>query len=324
MERKGRSLKTESEYHHPVLLQEAMELLAVREGGIYVDATLGGGGYAEALLSAGARVIGFDTDPAAQHIATERLVRFGDHFMLVKENFAMLNDALANHSSIKKEGWLDGIVYDLGVSSHQLDTTSIGLSYRVDAPLDMRLDPRLKISARDIVATYEETQLRDIFRRYGEEPFAARIARNIFDARNEKPIETTIEFAKIVTMSIREDKKNETLSRIFQAIRIEVNDELGNLRSSLLQAIALLRDGGRIVVVAYHSLEDRIVKEFFKNESQPEFAAGSLGGLKERIDLSSARLRVLTKKAITPLAEEIERNPRARSAKLRAAEKISS
>ncbi len=307
-----------------MLLQEAMDLLAVREGGLYVDATLGGGGYAEAMLSAGGRVFGFDTDPAAQRIATERLSRFGKQFVLVKENFAMLNDALANLSSVTNEGWLGGIVYDLGVSSHQLDTTSIGLSYRVDAPLDMRLDPRLKISAKEIIARYEEARLRDMFRRYGEEPFAARIARNIFNSRNEKPIETTTELATIVTMSIREDKKNETLSRIFQAIRIEVNDELGNLRSSLEQAVTLLRDGGRIVVVAYHSLEDRIVKEFFKNESQPEFAAGSLGALKERIDLSSARLRVLTKKAITPNVEEIVRNPRARSAKLRAAEKISS
>jgi 16S rRNA (cytosine1402-N4)-methyltransferase len=313
----------ESEYHHPVLLQEAMELLALCEGGVYVDATLGGGGYAEAMLSAGARVFGFDTDPAAQRIAMERLSRFGEQFVLVKENFAMLNDALANHSTVKNEGWLDGIVYDLGVSSHQLDTTSIGLSYRVDAPLDMRLDPRLKISARDVIAMYDEAKLRDIFRRYGEEPFAARIAKNIIYARNVKAIETTMELAKIVTMSIREDKKNETLSRIFQAIRIEVNDELGNLRSSLTQAVEMLRNGGRIVVIAYHSLEDRIVKEFFKNESQPEFAAGSLGALKERIDLSSARLRVLTKKTITPNAEEIERNPRARSAKLRAAEKIS-
>ncbi len=315
-------MKTESEYHNPVLLREATEFLAIQAGGIYVDATLGGGGYAEAMLSQGGQVFGFDTDPAAHRTASERLARFGQHFVLVKENFAMLTDALAYHSSSGAQ-WLDGIVYDLGVSSHQLDTTSVGLSYRVDAPLDMRLDPRLTISARDVIATYDEVALREVFRRYGEEPFAARIARNIIASRATKSIDTTTELAKIVTTGIREDKKNETLSRIFQAVRIEVNDELGNLRSSLAQALSMLRGGGRIVVVAYHSLEDRIVKEFFKSESAPEFAAGSLGALKERIDLSSARLNVLTKKAVTPSAEEIERNPRARSAKLRAAEKIS-
>ena len=299
-----------------------MELLAVRENGVYVDATLGGGGYAEAMLSAGARVFGFDTDPAAQKIASERLAKFGNHFTLVKENFAKLNDALSHHSSIKNEGWLDGIVYDLGVSSHQLDTTSVGLSYRMEAPLDMRLDPRLITSAKWIISDYDETKLKEIFRNYGEEPYAGPIARKIVLARAERAIESTTELAAIVAKGIREDKKNETLSRIFQALRIEVNDELGNLRSSLAQAVPMLGSGGRIVVVAYHSLEDRIVKEFFRNESQPEFAAGSLGALKERIDLDSARLRVLTKKAVAPSTEEIGRNPRARSAKLRAAEKL--
>ncbi len=301
-----------------------MELLAVKADGVYVDATLGGGGYAEAMLSAGARVFGFDTDPAAQRFAIERLATFSERFILIKENFGTLNDALENHSSIKNGGWLDGIVYDLGVSSHQLDTTSVGLSYRVEAPLDMRLDPRLNISAKGIISDYDETKLKEIFRTYGEEPYAGPIARKIVLARAERAIETTTELAAIVAQGIREDKKNETLSRIFQALRIEVNDELGNLRTSLRDAMELLKSGGRIVVVAYHSLEDRIVKEFFRNESQPEFAAGSLGALKERIDLDSARLRVLTKKAVTPSSKEIERNPRARSAKLRAAEKISS
>jgi 16S rRNA (cytosine1402-N4)-methyltransferase len=311
-------LKTEREYHHPVLLQEAMELLAARPDAVYVDATLGGGGYAKAMLATGARVFGFDTDPAAWQAASERLAKFGDHFVLVKENFAKLRMALADHGIDN----IDGIVYDLGVSSHQLDTASVGLSYRVDAPLDMRLDPRLKISAKQIIADYDETKLKEIFRNYGEEPYAGPIARKIVQARMARAIETTAALATIVAEGIREDKKNETLSRIFQALRIEVNDELGNLRSSLAQAVGMLRPGGRIVVVAYHSLEDRIVKDFFKNESRPEFEAGSLGALKERIDFSSARLKVLTKKAVTPSAEEIERNPRARSAKLRAAERL--
>ncbi|MFI5200759.1 MAG: 16S rRNA (cytosine(1402)-N(4))-methyltransferase RsmH [Candidatus Kapaibacterium sp.] len=321
---------TASEYHEPVLLREAMEFLAVHEGGIYVDATLGGGGYSEAMLSRGARVFGFDTDPAAQQFASERLRKFGERFVLVKENFAKLQSVLIEHPLLFKEGgivgdaggWFDGIVYDLGVSSHQLNTTSVGLSYRVEAPLDMRLDPRVKISARDVIAEYDEARLRDIFRRYGEEPFAGKIARNIVRARSEKSIETTTELAEIIASGIRKDKRNETLSRIFQAIRIEVNHELENLESSLEQALEMLKDGGRMVVVSYHSLEDRIVKEFFRKESAPEFSAGAPGALKSRIDLSRARLNVLTKKPIRPSAEEIAHNPRARSAKLRAAERI--
>jgi 16S rRNA (cytosine1402-N4)-methyltransferase len=309
---------TASEYHEPVLLREAMEFLAVHDGGVYVDATLGGGGYSETMLARGGRVFGFDTDPAAQRFASERLAKFGERFALVKENFAKLQTALSEHEITS----INGIVYDLGVSSHQLDTASVGLSYRVDAPLDMRLDPRMEISARDVIAEYDEVQLRNIFRRYGEEPFAGPIARKIVHARSEKSIETTTELAEVIANGIRKDKRNETLSRIFQAIRIEVNHELENLQSSLEQAIALLKGGGRIVVVSYHSLEDRIVKEFFRNESAPEFSAGAPGALKSRIDLSRARLNVLTKKPVTPGADEIERNPRARSAKLRAAERI--
>ncbi len=286
--------------------------------GIYIDATLGGGGYAEAMLSVGARVLGFDTDPAAQEFAMRRLAKFGDRFTLVKENFAKLSEALEPILTSK----IDGIVYDLGVSSHQLDTTSVGLSYRVEAPLDMRLDPRLALSARSIISEYDEAKLKDIFRNYGEEPYAGPIARKIVQARMVRAIETTAELAAIVAEGIREDKKNETLSRIFQALRIEVNHELDSLRASLAQAIELLKDGGKIVVVAYHSLEDRIVKELFKKESAPEYAEGTLGALRERIDLSSARLKVLTKKAIVPSAMEIDGNPRARSAKLRAAERI--
>ncbi len=310
---------TASTYHTPVLLHEAIEFLAVHEGGIYVDATLGGGGYSEAILSRDACVFGFDTDPAAQQFASERLRSFGERFVLVMENFARLQFALLERGATN----FDGIVYDLGVSSHQLDTASVGLSYRVEAPLDMRLDPREKISARDVIADYDETRLRDIFRRYGEEPYAGPIARKIVRARSEKGIETTTELAETIASGIRQDKRNETLSRVFQAIRIEVNRELENLESSLEQAVEMLSDGGRIVVIAYHSLEDRIVKEFFRNESAPEFSAGAPGALKSRIDLSRARLTVLTKKPVTPSAEEIQRNPRARSPKLRAAERIS-
>src|ERR1700689_2511083 len=154
-----------SEYHNPVMLAEAMDKLAVKTSGIYIDATLGGGGYSEAILSSSRRAIvyGFDTDPAALKFASERLAKFGDRFILVKENFAKLRNALSDNGVEA----LDGIVYDLGVSSHQLDTTSVGLSYRVDAPLDMRLDPRLEISAKVVIAEYDESQLKQIFRMYG-------------------------------------------------------------------------------------------------------------------------------------------------------------
>jgi len=315
------------EYHKPVMLAEAMQQLAVRASGTYIDATLGGGGYSDAILSRepSAIVFGFDTDPAAWRYASQRLEKFGERFVLVKDNFANLHDGLSKLPILKKEGaggWLDGIVYDLGVSSHQLDTTSVGLSYRVDAPLDMRMDPRLEISAKEVIAEYDESQLKQIFRTYGEEPYSGPIARKIIQARSERKIETTTELAAIIVKGIREDKKNETLSRIFQALRIEVNRELESLSESLTQAVDLLRDGGRIVVVSYHSLEDRIVKEFFKTESAPVFGADSVEALKARIDLSSAKLKLLTKKPLTPSTEEIERNPRARSAKLRAAERI--
>ena len=309
-----------SRYHTPVLLLEAMELLAVRDGGIYVDATLGGGGYSEAILTASetARVLGFDTDPAAQAFAGKRLAEFGDRFIAVEENFGELQEALAERGISR----IDGIVYDLGVSSHQLDTTSIGLSYRIDAPLDMRLDPRLPVSAINIIANYDASQLKQIFKMYGEEPYAGPISRKITDARETAPILTTTQLAEIVTRGTREDKRNETLSRVFQALRIEVNHELDSLRSSLEQAIDIMDEGARIVVVSYHSLEDRIVKEFFKRESSPRFAAGSIGSLKESIDTSRVRLHIVTK-LVTPTQDEIERNPRARSAKLRAAEKVS-
>lgn len=307
-------------YHVPVMLKESLEYLAMREGGTYVDATLGGGGYAEAMLigTPGAKVFGFDTDPAAQQHASARLARFGDRFQLVPENFSMVREAMTSRDIEK----IDGIVFDLGVSSHQLDTDAIGLSYRITAPLDMRLDPRLRVSARNVIAEYEENDLRRIFRDYGEERFAGRIARNIVQARSSKNITTTTELAAIVTHGVREDKKSETLSRIFQALRIEVNDELGNLRRAIEVAIDMLTDGGRIVVVSYHSLEDRIVKEYFRKESAPKFAEGSLGALKETVDLSRARLRELTRKPLGPTAEEVARNPRARSARLRAAERL--
>jgi 16S rRNA (cytosine1402-N4)-methyltransferase len=307
-------------YHVPVMLPEVLEYLSMKADGVYVDATLGGGGYAEAMLlaSKSATVYGFDTDPNAMAFAQARLARFGARFQLVPENFSDLRQTLADRGITA----IDGIVYDLGVSSNQLDTSSIGLSYRVEAPLDMRLDPRLSITAQEIIDTYDAQELKRIFKQYGEEPYAGPISRKIVDARASKAIRTTTELAAVVTEGVREDKRNATLSRIFQALRIEINQELESLRRSLEQAVDLLVDEGRIVVVSYHSLEDRIVKEFFKEQSAPQAEAGSLQGLKESIDRTRVRLQLLSRKAIAPSEEEVRINIRARSAKLRAARRV--
>ena len=303
------------------MLPEVLEALAVRVEGLYVDATLGGGSYSKALLNAGAgRILGLDTDPAAHAEAGRKLATeiAAQRMTIVSRNFGELSEALHERGIAT----IDGIVYDLGVSSHQLDTSSIGLSYRVESPLDMRLDPTLGRSAFDVINDDEEYELRTIFRNYGEEPQAGRIARRIVQRRALQPIRTTTELATIVAEGTREDKRSALLSRIFQAIRIEVNDELGMLERSLHQAIAALRPGGRIVVVSYHSLEDRIVKQLFQRESAPEATPTSEQYLRERIDVSRARLKLITRKPIVPGEEEIAANPRARSAKLRAAEKV--
>ncbi|MEP7235252.1 MAG: 16S rRNA (cytosine(1402)-N(4))-methyltransferase RsmH [Ignavibacteriota bacterium] len=312
-------MQGEHEYHIPVLAEQAIEALSLRSHGVYVDATLGGGGYSEMILmrSEGTKLIGFDTDPQAHEYASRRLAQFGDRFTLVKENFSALREGLANEGISQ----IDGIVYDLGVSSRQLDTTSVGLSYRFDAPLDMRLDPRLPRSAMEIIATSSAEELKGIFGNYGEEPMSGRIARWIVESREQKPVRTTHELAAIVTRGIREDKKNATLSRIFQALRIEVNDELGSLSTSLEEAMEVLVSGGRLVVVSYHSLEDRIVKDFLASHARPKVVPGSLESLRQSIDEAGAQLRLVTKKPVTPDEEEIEANPRARSAKMRVAEK---
>ena len=312
-------MQREHEYHIPVLASEAVESLNIKTDGIYIDATLGGGGYAELMLmhSPSIKLYGFDTDPQAIEYASNHLAKFGKKFKIITENFSNLREALETEGVTQ----ISGIVYDLGVSSRQLDTTSIGLSYRFDAPLDMRLDPRLKRSAMDIIAAASAEELKHIFGTYGEEPMSGRIARWIVEARDSKPIKTTHELAAIVTKGIREDKKNSTLSRIFQALRIEVNDELGSLRSSLEQAMDMLVSGGRIVVVSYHSLEDRIVKDFFAASAKPKVAEGSMESLRQSIDEEKALLKLIIKKPLIPSAEEIAANPRARSAKMRVAEK---
>lgn len=303
------------------MLPEVLDHLEVSPDGVYVDCTLGGGGYSEAILKRlgpAGKLYGFDTDPAAKSFATDRLSAYGDRFTLVPENFSELAAALGKRGVSA----VDGIVYDLGVSSNQLDTGSIGLSYRVEAKLDMRLDPRLPRSAWHVVNEEDDQTLKQIFKRYGEEPYAGPISRKIIEARAERPIETTTELAEIITSGVREDKRAATLSRVFQALRIEVNGELEALTSSLKQAIGLLTPGGRIVVVSYHSLEDRIVKDLFREMSEPRVEPGSLRSLKVSIDKEKASLELLHRKPIQPGEDEVTRNVRARSAKLRAAKKL--
>ncbi len=307
------------DYHIPVLLTEAIRSLEIAPGGIYVDTTLGGGGYSEEILShlPDGKLYSFDTDPQAIEYATKRLAHFGERFTIVKENFRDLDTALAAHGVSQ----INGIVYDLGVSSRQLDSSSVGLSYRIESELDMRLDPRLTRSAKEIIAEEDESELKRIFRQYGEEPLSGRIARWIVEERNSGSIETTVHLARTATKGIREDKKNSVLARIFQALRIEVNGELASLEHSLASAMKMMSSGGRIVAVSYHSLEDRIVKDFFNRYAKPLSEEGSMKSLKSVIDEDRAELRLVTRKPITPSDEEVRRNPRSRSAKMRVAEK---
>ena len=307
--------------HQSVLLEETIRNLMVRPDGIYADGTIGGGGHAEAvaeLLGEGGRLIGFDQDADAVQAAGERLSRFGGKVRIIRSNYRYMREELEKIGISK----VDGIVLDLGVSSYQLDHFERGFSYRGDAALDMRMDQRQAKTAADVVNTYEEAELVRILRDYGEERFAGRIARNIVQARQTAPIETTGQLTEIIRRSIPA-KSRETgghpAKRSFQAIRIEVNAELDVLRDSLDGMIDLLDDGGRICVITFHSLEDRIVKSIFqKNENPctcpPSFPVCVCG--------KKSKGRVVTRKPILPGKEEIEENSRSKSAKLRVFERI--
>ena len=312
--------------HLPVMLDRTVELLRPRPDGVYLDATLGLGGHAERLLEASApsgRVIGVDRDPAALALACERLAWAGERLVTVAASFADLAEAVAE-AGVER---VDGILYDLGVSSLQLDEAERGFSYRVDAPLDMRMDPTRGITAAEVLATYPRSELTRVLRVYGEERFAPRIARFIDDARRRAPIRTTGELVEIVKAAIPAAARRtgpHPARRVFQALRIEVNGELTALADSLPQAIDLLAPGGRLVVLSYHSLEDRIVKRTFVA------AAGREPGLPQvpavpppgGSTTPTPQIAILTRRPETPREAEITANPRAESAKLRAAEKL--
>ncbi|MGG0737897.1 16S rRNA (cytosine(1402)-N(4))-methyltransferase RsmH [Niallia taxi] len=307
--------------HTTVLLNEAVDGLNIQPDGIYVDCTLGGAGHSELILSKlsdKGRLIAFDQDETAIMNAEKKLERYKDKLTIVKSNFSNLKEEIHNLGITS----VDGVLYDLGVSSPQLDTPERGFSYHHDAPLDMRMDSDADISAYDVVNNWKYEDLVRIFFRYGEEKFSKQIARKIEAARETKPVETTGELVELIKDAIpapARRKGGHPAKRVFQAIRIAVNDELGVFEDSIGQAISLLNQGGRISVITFHSLEDRICKAAFKK-------ASDLPDLPPGLPIIPAEfqpeLKLVTRKPIVPSDEELEENNRARSAKLRIAEKL--
>ena len=302
--------------HKSVLLEETIEGLRVKPEGIYVDGTLGGAGHALEVckkLSAKGRFIGIDQDQDAIIAASERLAAFSDRATIIRSNYCYM----ANELKARGIHHVDGILLDLGVSSYQLDNEERGFTYRVDAPLDMRMDQRQSQTASDIVNGYEEKELYRIIRDYGEDKFAKNIAKHIVQERQKAPIETTGELTEIIRHAIPMKMQaggGHPAKRTFQAIRIELNRELDVLRDSLDGMIDMLDDGGRICIITFHSLEDRIVKTIFRKNENPctcpsEFPVCVCG--------QKSRGRVITRKPILPSEEEMEENPRSKSAKLR-------
>ncbi|KLV28198.1 16S rRNA (cytosine(1402)-N(4))-methyltransferase RsmH [Niallia circulans] len=306
--------------HTTVLLNEAVDALDIKPDGIYVDCTLGGAGHSELILSklsGSGRLIAFDQDEVAIKNAQVKLAPYKDRLTIVKSNFRYLKEEIHNLGITH----VDGILYDLGVSSPQLDTPERGFSYHHDAPLDMRMDNEADVTAYDVVNSWSYESLVKIFFRYGEEKFSKQIARKIEAARENRPIETTGELVELIKEAIpapARRKGGHPAKRVFQAIRIAVNDELGVFEASLEQAITLLNPGGRISVITFHSLEDRICKSTFKKMSDlPPLPPG----LPVIPDEFKPELKLITRKPIIPSEEELEFNNRARSAKLRVAEK---
>ncbi len=311
------------EGHLPVLVEEVLEMLAAAPGSLHIDATLGGGGHTERILEAtnpDGRLLGLDADGAAVARVDARLgPRFGDRLVLRRANFR----ELATVAPEAGFGRVDGCLFDLGLSSYQLADRDRGFGFRAGGPLDMRFDTGRGVPASDLLASLDAAELTALFRRYGEEPKAPRIARAIVDARRVAPISTAEELAALVERvappNPRLRRRTHPATRVFQALRIAVNEELDALAAGLAAALDLLRPGGRLVVLSYHSLEDRIVKRFLQAERRgcvcpPEVPVCVCG--------RNPRLRLVTRPSLTPTAAEVAANPRARSARLRAAERL--
>lgn len=306
--------------HKSIMLEETIESLHIRPDGIYVDGTLGGAGHSFEIarrLDGGGRLIGIDQDGDAIEAARKRLEPFSDRTTVVRSNYADMKHILEELSI----GRVDGILLDLGVSSYQLDNSERGFTYREDVPLDMRMDLRQEKTARDIVNTYSETELFHIIRDYGEDKFAKNIAKHIVQARQTAPVETTGQLSEIIKGAIPMKVRatgGHPAKRTFQAIRIELNRELDVLRNHLEEMIDLLDDGGRLCVITFHSLEDRIVKNIFRTCENPcicppGFPVCTCGRV--------SKGRVITRKPVTPGEEELTENSRAKSAKLRVFER---
>ena len=312
-----------NEGHLPVLVDEVLATLAPAPGTLHIDATLGGGGHTERILEAAnpdGRVLGLDADPAAIDRVEARLRgRFGDRLVLRQANFRDLAEVAPDAGFAT----VDGCLFDLGLSSYQLADRERGFGFRAGGPLDMRFDTNRGVPASELLASLDAAQLTALFRRYGEEPKAPRIARAIVDARKVAPVSTAEELAALVERvappNPRIRRRTHPATRVFQALRIAVNEELDALSAGLTAALDLLRPGGRLVVLSYHSLEDRIVKRFFQAERRgcvcpPELPVCVCG--------RNPRLRLVTRPSITPTDAEVAANPRARSARLRAAERL--
>jgi 16S rRNA (cytosine1402-N4)-methyltransferase len=306
-------------YHEPVMLKEVIDSLLISQTGVYVDATVGGAGHAyEILKRTNAFLVGIDRDEDALAFAEERLREFGPRKILVKANFANLKEILRN-LNIEK---IDGILFDLGVSSHQLNTAERGFSFSQSAPLDMRMDRDLKMNAYDIVNGFTQNDLEKIIRRYGEERMAAKIAKTISEKRKGAPIRTTTELAEVISSCLPSTytrKKIHPATKTFQALRIAVNNELVNIKPAIDVTVEFLKTNGRICVISFHSLEDRIVKTAFRNLAENCICPKNIPVC---VCQKKAQIKILTKKALIPSMEEIQSNPRSRSAKLRVAERI--
>ena len=309
---------TDTSYHTPVLLDEVMAYMMPEEGKVIVDATLGGGGHTEAMLKSGACVIGVDQDEQAHHFAAKRLMPYGAQFTALEGNFSNLPEILASAGV----GKVDGILIDIGVSSWQLDEAERGFSFGKEGPLDMRMDRSAGQTAADLVNDLSEQELRTIFYEYGEERAGSKIARRIVERRQEKLFKTTTDLADFIAGILPRPKgpagKIHPATRVFQALRIAVNDELGALRTFLDNVAKLLNPGGRLLVITFHSLEDRIVKQFFKHACQSHIDRKEWPEPRPNPDYE---YEMTTRRPVTACAEEIEANKRSRSAKLRVVEK---
>jgi len=303
-------------FHEPVLKKEALSFLVTAKNGIYLDGTLGGGGHSEAILkniNKSGRLIALDLDNDAIHFSRTRLKH--KNFLVEQANFKNLGEVLKK----LKINRVHGILLDLGVSSYQIDTAEKGFSYRASGKLDMRMNSKQQLTAHEIANTFSEEKLCEIFKKYGEERRYRAISRVIIREREKNVIETTTDLQEIISVVLPYQNRVKSLSRIFQALRIAVNEELENLKAALESGLDYLTTGGRLVVISYHSLEDRIVKNFFKQESRrcvcpPDLPICVCG--------EPGRLKILTKRSIQPSKEEVQRNPRSRSARLRTAEML--